>query len=235
MQGHRHQARSEDVKAVIGLLWKWLARSLSPVETQWLASELDRVAVAATSDRLGIGLGLAGRRIARKSLQLDACDRAAAQNLRAGWQPEFWRADEAARVLLVLATHQGDDEALARRVSQLCAAAEVGEHVATLKGFAILPAPRLLYERAREGVRSSIEPVLEAIACRNPYPRDHFDEPAWNQMVLKCAFVGSPIDGIVGLRDRRNPELHTMLSDLVDERRSAGRRLPASVLDYLHD
>jgi hypothetical protein len=222
-----------DTEAVVGLLRQWLAHTLSPVEAQWLAAEVERVSASATSDRLAIALGLAGRKIARKSLHLDAPDMAAAQDLHDGWQPQFWSADEAARVVLVLATHRGDDDALARRVSQLCAAAEVGEHVAMLKGFAIFAAPGLLYERAREGIRSSIEPVLEAIACRNPYPRGHFDEAVWNQMVLKCAFVGSPIESIVGLHDRRNPELRTMLLDLVDERRAAGRPMPASVLDYL--
>ena len=99
----------------------------------------------------------------------------------------------------------------------------------------MLPAGRELHERAREGVRSSIGPVFEAIACRNPYPFDYFDEPAWNQMVVKCVFTGAPIDCVVGLRERRNPELVQMLRDLIAERHAAGRPLPQAVHAYVGD
>ena len=103
------------------------------------------------------------------------------------------------------ASHHGDDQAFAARVDRLCTTAEVTEYIAYLKGFAIFPAPKLLYGRAREGVRSAITPVFAAIACHNPYPFDHFDEDAWNQMVVKCVFNGAPIETIVGLQERRNP------------------------------
>jgi hypothetical protein len=99
----------------------------------------------------------------------------------------------------------------------------------------VFPAPKLLCDRAREGVRSSMQPVFEAIACRNPYPFDYFDEAAWNQMVVKCVFVGAPIEAISGLLERRNPELIQMLGDLVAERRSASRPVAQSVLDYVAD
>ena len=41
--------------------------------------------------------------------------------------------------------------------------------------------------------------MFQAIACHNPYPSDYFDEAAWNQMVVKCVFVGAPIGAIIGL------------------------------------
>jgi hypothetical protein len=118
-------------------------------------------------------------------------------------------------------------------VDRLCATAEVTELVGILKGFAVFPAPALLLGRAREGVRTSMQPVFEAIACRNPYPLVYFDEPAWNQMVVKCVFMGAPIEGISGLAQRRNSELVQMLADLAAERRAAGRPMPQSVLDYI--
>jgi hypothetical protein len=90
-----------------------------------------------------------------------------------------------------------------------------------------------LLERAREAVRSSITPIFEAIACHNPYPYDHFGESAWNQMVVKCVFSGLPIESIVGLRERRNPDLVGMLRDLVSERQAAGRALPDAVHRYI--
>src|SRR5262249_39079169 len=67
------------------------------------------------------------------------------------------------------------------------------------------------------------------IACHNPYPFDYFDEAAWNQMVVKCVFTGAPINSIVGLDQRRNPELLQMLRDLVSELHAAGRNAPDAV------
>jgi hypothetical protein len=144
----------------------------------------------------------------------------------------MWSADEAARVLILGASHH-DDQEFAARVERLCVTAEITEYIAYLKGFAIFPAAKLLHERAREGVRSSITPVFAAIACHNPYPFDYFDEAAWNQMVVKCVFTGTPIESIVGLHERRNPEVVQMLRDLVAERRAASRPLPDAVHAYV--
>ena len=169
-----------------GFLLGPLSRALPPAAIDWLVAEIDRQRAAADERRLAIALGLASRKIGRLDLALTADEAASAQRLRAGWRPELWAADEAARILILMASHGGDDPAFAARVDRLCAMAEVTEYIAYLKGFAIFPAPKLLYGRAREGVRSAITPVFAAIACHNPYPFDHFDEDAWNQMVVKC-------------------------------------------------
>jgi hypothetical protein len=222
-----------DPPAVIEQLRKWLARMLAPEAMAWLDAEIDRQRDGVDERRLGITLGLIGRKVGRVELPLAPDDIAAARRLRARWHPQTWASDEAARVAMLLAIHNGDDHTFAARVDRLCTTAEVTEHIAYLKGFAVFPAAKQLHERAREGVRSSIGPVFEAIACHNPYPFDHFDEAAWNQMVVKCVFVGAPIDTIVGLRERRNPELVQMLRDFVAERHAAGRPLPDAVHDYV--
>jgi hypothetical protein len=226
---------SPDPSAVIRLLRTWLQRSVAAEAVQWLDAEIDNFQTRIDERRLPIALGLVRRKIGRKELALDARDVESAGQLRSRWAPRRWSTDEAARVAILLATHQGDDQAFAARVEKLCATAEITELVAILKGLAVLPAPKLLCDRAREGVRSSMQPVFEAIACRNPYPFDYFDEAAWNQMVVKCVFVGAPIDAISGLLERRNPELIRMLVDLIAERRSASRPVAQSVLDYVAD
>jgi len=210
-----------------------LSRVLAPDALTWLNGEIDRQRAAADERRLAIALGLASRKIARVELSLNPDEATKARQLRASWQPELWSADEAARVLILGASHHGDDQAFAARVDRLCTTAEVTEHIAYLKGFAIFPAPTLLYGRAREGVRSAITPIFAAIACHNPYPFDHFDEDAWNQMVVKAVFNGVPIETIVGLRERRNGEVVQMMRDLVSERRAAGRPLPDAVHAYV--
>jgi len=47
----------------------------------------------------------------------------------------------------------------------LCVNGELTEQMAGLKGFAIFPGPARLIKPAREAVRSSIQPIFEAIAC----------------------------------------------------------------------
>jgi hypothetical protein len=215
--------------AVLPLLRRVLERSVTSEGAAWLESELDRQRERIDERRLAIALAQAGRRVGRHALALNGDEAAAADRMRSGWQPQFWHADDAARVVLVLATWRGDGEAFAATVNALCATAEIGEHVSYLRGFAVFPAGGPLCGRAREGVRSSAAPVFEAIACRNPYPRDWFDQATFNQMVVKCVFVGAPIGTIVGLRERRNGELVRMLSDFIAERRAAGRSLPEEV------
>jgi hypothetical protein len=46
-------------------------------------------------------------------------------------------------------------------------------------------------------------------------------------------FTGAPINSIVGLEQRRNPELLQMLRDLVAERRAAGRSVPDAIHTYI--
>jgi hypothetical protein len=224
---------SAEPASVMALLLRWLSRQLAPEAMGWLAAELERQRTTVDERRLALSLGLVGRKVGRTDLTLDPDDEMAAQGLRAGWQPRLWGTDEAARVALLMATYHGDDRPFAARIDRLCTTAELTEHVAYLKGFAVFPAGRQLHDRAREGVRSSIGPVFEAVACHNPYPLDYFDEGAWNQMVVKCVFTGAPINSIVGLAQRRNPELLQMLRDLVAERRAAGRSVPDAVHAYV--
>jgi hypothetical protein len=227
------EPRGADPAAVMNFLRRALGHVLSPAAVQWLDSEIARAQGQFDQRRLDIALGMVGRKIGRADLSPSAGDVDAAGRLRPRWQPQHWGTDEAARVVLLLATYRGDDEAFAERVDRLCATGELTEHVAYLKGFAIFPAAEHLHDRAREAVRSSITAVFEAIACRNPYPQDYFDDGAWNQMVVKCVFSGLPIDSIAGLRERRNPELLAMLGDLVSERTAAGRPTPDAVHRYI--
>ena len=222
-----------DPAAVMVSLRRWLARSPTAVALTWLDAEIERQQAGVDERKLIIALGMAGRKIGRADLSLAEGDLLEARALRTGWQPELWGTDEAARAAILLATYTGDDGAFATRVNRLCANAEVTELLAYLKAFAIFPAAKLLHDRAREGVRSSVKPVFEAIACHNPYPFDYFDQAAWNQMVVKAVFVGAPIKTIVGLTERANPDLREMLRALISERHAAGRSVPADVRDYV--
>jgi hypothetical protein len=218
-------AATTDPMAALILLRRWLAHVIGAEASAWLDQEIDRQLAGLDERRLGIALGLSARKLGRRALDLPPSELAAAEGLRPGWQPQFWSTDEAARIALLLATHHGDDEAFAMLFEKLCVTAEINEHVSYMKGLAIFPVGTRLLGRAREGVRSSIAPVFEAVACRNPHPRD--------QMVVKCVFGGTPIGTIVGLHERRNADLLGMLRDLASERHAAGRVLPKEVHDFI--
>jgi hypothetical protein len=225
--------KTVDAAAAVDLLQGWLARRLPPEALAWLDGEISCQREKLNERRLGMALGLVGRRVGRADLALSAADLSSAQTLRGRWRPDFWGTDEAARVALMLTTWAGDAELFARRVEALCVTGELTEQVACFKGFAIFPAPARLIGPAREAVRSSIQPVFEAIACCNPYPADHFEAAAFNQMVVKCVFSGVPIQKIVGVDERRNDDLLGMLSDLVSERHAAGRVVPIALREWM--
>jgi hypothetical protein len=97
---------------------------------------------------------------------------------------------------------------------------------------AILRALPALRDRERfvplavEACRTSVVPVFEAIACDNPFPAAHFPDANFHQMVLKAVFVGISLARVVGLHQRRSPELQRMARDYAAERRAAGRSIP---------
>ena len=73
--------------ATADLLRRWLKRMLQADAAQWLDAEIDRQRNAVDERRLGMALGLVGRRIGRMELSLSADDLAAAQVLHRRWRP----------------------------------------------------------------------------------------------------------------------------------------------------
>jgi hypothetical protein len=204
------------------LLARWLARQLPAEAAAWLQKSDAQVQSSCKDADLYLAVSLVTRKLGKADLVLSDADLRDANAVRPGWDPRGWSADQAARVLLVLALEQ-DPPRLARGLDQLCNSADVSELVAFYRGLPLYPDPARYLARATEGLRTNIKGVFEAIALRNPYPSEQFPQAAWNQMVLKALFVGSALWPIVGLDRRANAELARMLSDYAHERWSAGR------------
>jgi hypothetical protein len=204
------------------LLARWLARQLPAEAAVWLQKSAAQVQASSKDADLYLAVSLVTRKLGKADLVLSDADLRDANAVRPGWDPRGWSADQAARVLLVLALEQ-DPPRLARGLDQLCNSADVSELVAFYRGLSLYPDPARYLARATEGLRTNIKGVFEAIALRNPYPSEQFPQAAWNQMVLKALFVGSALWPIVGLDRRANAELARMLSDYAHERWSAGR------------
>jgi len=173
---------------------------------------------------LYMAVSLVTRKVGKADLTLSDTDLRDADSSRPGWNPRAWSADQAARVLLILAL-EADPARLARCLDQLCNTADVSELAAFYRGLPLYPDQPRYVARATEGLRTNMKNVFEAIAHRNPYPSEQFPEAAWNQMVLKALFVGSALDPIVGLDRRANATLARMLGDYAHERWAAGRRV----------
>lgn len=140
---------------------------------------------------------------------------------------QSWQYPQLARLLVLLhvATEQIPERYVVS-VNELYKTADVNELILLGQSLAFLPAAELFLDRARESVRSNIAPVFSAIAHRSDYARRFFDHVAWNQLVLKAAFMAVPIWSIPGLKERNNPELATMLRHYATERQAASRSVP---------
>lgn len=214
-----------NLSAYASLLHSWLAARLSADALGWLDQQIASVAAGDRTLALGLAIGLAPRKVGKADFDLTAAEKEAGQHLRPGLDASGWSLDQGARILLALSSFRGDEAAFAAGLDRVFATAEIGEQIALLKGLALFPAPKLFIARAAEGVRSAMQPVFEAVAHANPYPREEFSEAQWNQMVVKALFIGSRLAPIQGLDARRNADLARMLIDYADERRAAGRSI----------
>ena len=212
------------MRAALELLIRWVRERTAGDGRRWFDVTLERLQRTDAGDRdLYIALGFAPRRLGKADLALGAVDLEAARAARPGWDPSAWSVDQAARLVFLLARFDGEETRFFRLMETLFRTADVGELVCFYRGLPLYPGQELYLRRAREGARTNMKPVFEAVAHGNPYPFERFDEAAWNQMVLKALFIESRLDPIQGLDSRRNPELARMLVDYAHERWAAGR------------
>jgi len=61
----------------------------------------------------------------------------------------------------------------------------------------------------------------------------HLDAHSWRHGVLKCLFVGVPLAAVSELDSRTDDELLRMVGDYAEERRAAGREVPADAVTLL--
>ena len=204
------------------LLYDQVSSLLDEAALTWLENSLSSVAVG---DRraLATAFSLAPRKVGKASLCPAGANSQRADAIDPGWNFSAWSVDQAARTLLLLAFPSNDKAQYRQAIIQLLDYADISERVALYQSLPILPHAESFTAQAIEGVRSSMTAVFEAIALRNPYPKIYFDQLAWNQMVLKALFEGSPLYLIDGLDDRANADLAAMLVAYAHERWSAGR------------
>lgn len=215
--------RSADHNRVAALLEQWLVNRADNRGLAWIEAKRAELAAHAPEWKFFTSFSAAPRFLGKADLHLSPDDLAGADDARPGWDPTHWSIDQAGRTLLALSLSMDDPEVFVATLDKVFSTADVGESVALYQSLPVLPFPERWVARAAEGIRTSITSVFDAVALDSPYPSEYLDDGAWNQMVLKAVFVGSPLHRIKGIDERANPELAQMLVDYARERRSASR------------
>lgn len=204
------------------LLQNWLQRHLHGDAAAWLDEALASLADDSSDRQFFKLFSFVTRKIGKDDLPLGEDDLKSADAARPGWDPRLWSTDQAARVLLLLRS-ETDPAKFFTRAEQLFITSDVGEAVALYRGLPLYPGQKQFAARGAEGIRTNMKGIFEAVAHRNPFAKEQFDENAWNQMVLKALFIESPLWPIQGLDERANPTLARMLVDYAHERWAAHR------------
>ncbi len=211
-----------DPTAILCVLDQWLSTRLTSEQSAW---SRDRCQAVSQGDKktLYLAFGLASRKVSKADLALTVEELAAAEQARSGWNPVAWTVDQAARTRLLLSFPATEPTAWVATLDQLFAAGEMHELIALYQSLPLYPHQPAHALRCAEGIRNNIKAVFLAIAHHNPFPSEQLNDDQWNQLVLKCQFVGVPLDPVVGLDRRANPALARMLTDFAHERWAAGR------------
>ncbi|WP_145262362.1 EboA domain-containing protein [Calycomorphotria hydatis] len=201
-----------------------LERQLADAASDWLS---DKVAAVQNGDpqALFLAFAMAPRKVGKADWELETDELVECAAGEFPFHPDHWSIDQATRTLLVLSFPSEDESQFVSTIEKLFATGEVGELVALYQALPLLPFPACWVERCAEGIRTNMKPVFCAVAHHNPYPAANLSEDAWNQMVLKCLFIGVPLYPVLGLADRANPALAKMLFKYAQERWAAHREV----------
>ena len=210
---------------IITLLSTWLNTRASDKGLTWLNQKIAEIGLNKTEKTLFIAFSAVSRYLEKQKLKLSPEELQAAQELILGWNPFNWTLDQVGRILLILSFPHENQARYGATLDKIFAAADVGEAIALYQSLPLLPDPENFKLRAAEGLRSNMNLVFNAVALDNPYPAKYLDDLAWNQMVLKALFIGSPLKSIYGLESRNNWQLSQMLTDYARERLAAHRNV----------
>ncbi len=174
-------------------------------------------------EALLVAFASAGRRVGKSALVLAPAERAQLAAVGIDW-PLAARADDLWR--LALLAGQAGEPGFAALVGECYRTGDNEERRAVLRALPLLPAPEGFVALAVDSCRTNVVPIFEAIAAENPYPARHFDERAFNQLVMKAVLLELRLARVVGLAARVAPELARMAQDYASQQRAAGRVVP---------
>ena len=209
--------------SVIQLLRQTLSENVPPNKQTALQVIIEKVSQGLPDRLWYVQFSAIPLKISKNKLQLSS-------ELAAKWLSlsdltiHSWSVDQVARTWLILEkamTHEED--AFLLQMTKLLQTADRGELVAIYQGLPLYPYPQKWIPLATDGLRTNMTDVFDSIALHNTFPAQYFPEAAWNQMVLKAAFMDRPLHKILGIDERANAALADIISDYAHERWAAGR------------
>lgn len=214
-----------DYKKMRATILEWLEQKLDGEALEWIKTTGEKLADNPEDWLLYTSFSAVPRHTGKQELPFSDDELNKAESIRQNWKPTDWTADQLGRVFLMLNFADAGKEEFLDKMEKIFLTSDMGEAVALYKGIPLYPYQEQFIKRAAEGVRSNMTNVFNAVAHHNPFPAEFMDEAAYNQVVLKALFVESALYKIVGLDERSNETLATMLVEYAHERWSAGREV----------
>ncbi|WP_422351566.1 EboA domain-containing protein [Flagellimonas sp.] len=202
---------------------------LSPKEQDWL--NLKRAAVKESARKFPIFFSQASRFIANDVPEWNTDEIQILESIYPGFGSAVWTKRDMARTVLVCALNTNKDAQVLRGFFEI---AEMNELVALYKSLFLLDNAADFASQVKEGVRTNMVNVFDAICLGNPFAAAYLEDPAWNQLVLKAIFMERPLYKIQNIDQRRNKELADMLQDYIQERWAAKRTVSPEVWRLVH-
>jgi hypothetical protein len=142
--------------------------------------------------------------------------------------------DDLARTRLLTALAEVlEGPTLATEIAQLYRYGDDAERRGVLRGLTALPdatVPTGL-ELVKDALRAN--DIRLVAAAMGDFAARHLDDHSWRHGVLKCLFVGVPLAAVSEVDKRTDGELLRMVADYAEERKAAGREVPADAVTLL--
>jgi sugar phosphate isomerase/epimerase len=142
--------------------------------------------------------------------------------------------DDLARIrLLAVLAEVLDPAPLADEVGRLYRYGDDAERRGVLRGLAALPATVVPagVDLVKDALRAN--DIRLVAAAMGDFAARHLDDHNWRHGVLKCLFVGVPLTAVSNVDGRTDAELLRMVADYAEERKAAGRSVPADAVSLL--
>ena len=201
-------------------LHRILAHRLPAEAATWLEGKLRAVTTDFSPRSFYLTFGACSRFLGAERLPLTEADYSSLNAIYPNFSATEWSADELGRILLMTALPAESNQEV---LDKLFGTADYRELMALYRGLYFLPNAADFTGRAREGLRTNMTGVFDAIALENPYPARYLSDDAWNHMVLKAMFMQRPIYRVYRIEERKNAKLADIFLDYAEERWSAHR------------
>ncbi|WP_448635927.1 EboA domain-containing protein [Pedobacter panaciterrae] len=213
----------EGIKSLNDLFLQIIKQNLSSDALLWLENKIELIKTEEKSMQLNLAFSHLPRLAGKKPIEVQTEDEEKIDGLLPGFSLNGWTADRLSRVWLLMQVPDEHKETYIKKINGLFIASEMNEQIALYSALPFLAYAEEWVARCKDGIRSNIGTVLEAIMYHNPYPAHFLSEGAWNQLVLKAFFTEKDVNHIIGLKERSNQALSDTLSDYVQERLAAHR------------